>query len=265
MAEGKHNHTVGIGHTRWATHGNKTDINAHPHYDLSERFAVVHNGMIENYLEIKALLKQKGIEPISQTDTELIALYTKYLVDSEGLSTEEAFRKCFRSIEGSNCFLLLDKNEPDKIFAAKSAGSLLIGIGEKGFVISSQVAAFQQYTRRYVQVPNGEVVVITREEIIRQDKVLDKNDIRMLRKEIIDKKPKPGYRWFFEQEIFEQPEAISKALNFGARISGNDRIKLGGFEGREDDLKAIENLVIAACGTSLYAGMYGALLMRKFH
>lgn len=265
MAEGKHDHSIGIGHTRWATHGNKTDVNAHPHFDLSERFAVVHNGMIENFLEIKQMLKDNGIEPKSQTDTELIALYTKFIVDSEGLSTEEAFRKCFASLEGSNCCLLIDREQPDRIFAAKNAGSLLIGISDKGFVVSSQVAAFQQYTRRYVQVPNNEVVVVTREEIIRRDKILSKEEIRTLRREIIDKKPKPGYKWFFEQEVFEQAEAISKTLNFGGRIAANNRVKLGGLESREDDLKSIENLIIAACGTSLYAGMYASLLMRKFH
>ena len=167
-------------------------------------------------------------------------------------------------MDGSNCCLLIDREEPDRIYAAKNAGSLLIGISDKGFVISSQVAAFQQFTRRYVQVPNNEVVAVTREEIIRRDKVLDKEDIKTLKREIIDKKPKPGYKWFFEQEVYEQPEAVSKTLNFGGRIAGNNRVKLGGLENREDDLKAVDNLVIGACGTSLYAGMFGALLMRKF-
>ena len=264
-AKGKHEHLIGIGHTRWATHGGKTDLNAHPHFDLDERFAVVHNGMIENYLEIKEKMREKGIEQKTQTDTELIALYTKFLVDTEGLSTEDAFRKCFQHMEGSNWWLLIDKTQPDRIYAAKNAGSLLIGIGEKGFVISSQVSAFQHFTRRYIQVPNNEVVVITKEEILRKDKVLNKDDIKTLRKEIIDKKPKPGFKWFFEQEIFEQPEAISKVLNYGARIAGNNKVKLGGLDAREDDLKSIDNLVIAAWGTSLYAGMYGALMMRKFH
>lgn len=264
MAEGQHDHHIGIGHTRWATHGNKTDLNAHPHYDHSERFAVVHNGMIENFLEIKQTLSEAGIEQKSQTDTELIALYTSYLVESEGLSTEDAFRKCFAALEGSNCCLLIDKTQPDRIFAAKNAGSLLIGISDKGFVLSSQVAAFQQFTRRYVQVPNNEVVVVTKEEIIRKDKVLDKNDIRTLKREIIDKKPKPGFKWFFEQEIYEQPEAISRTLNFGGRIASNNRIKLGGLDIKEDELRSIDNLVIGACGTSLYSGCYASLLMKKF-
>lgn len=264
MATGKHNHDVGIGHTRWATHGGKTDLNAHPHFDYSERLSVVHNGMVENFLEIKEFLKEKGFEPKSQTDTELIAMYTRYLQESENLSTEDAFRKCFANLEGSNCCLLLDKDTPDRIYAAKNSGSLLIGIGDKGFAVSSQVAAFQSYTRRYVQVPNNEVIVITKEEIIQQHKKMSKDDIRTLKREIIDKKPKPGYQWFFEQEIYEQAEAISKTLNYGARIAANNRVKLGGLEAKEDDLKAIENLVIAACGTSLYSGCYAALLMRKF-
>lgn len=159
---------------------------------------------------------------------------------------------------------MLDKETPDRIYAAKNSGSLLIGIGDKGFAISSQVAAFQSYTRRYVQVPNNEVIVVTREEIIQQHKKMSKDDIRTLKREIIDKKPKPGYQWFFEQEIWEQAEAISKTLNYGARIAANNRVKLGGLETKEDDLKAIENLVIAACGTSLYSGCYAAILMRKF-
>jgi len=167
-------------------------------------------------------------------------------------------------LEGSNCCLLIDKETPDKLYAAKNAGSLLIGIGDKGFAISSQVAAFQGYTRRYVQVPNNEVICVTKEEIIGRGKTINKDDIKVMKKEIIDKKPKPGYKWFFEQEIFEQAEAISKTLNYGARISSNNRVKLGGLEAQEDELKSVENLIIGACGTSLYSGCYAALLMKKF-
>jgi glutamine---fructose-6-phosphate transaminase (isomerizing) len=265
MATGKHDHTIGIGHTRWATHGGKTDLNAHPHLDKSGRFAVVHNGMIENFLEIRQLLKDAGIEQSSQTDTELIALYTKYLVDTEGLNTEEAFKRCFAEIDGSNCVLLIDREQPDRLYAAKNSGSLLIGIHDKGFCVSSQVAAFQAYTRKYVQVPDNEVIVIAKDEIMKGGKLIDKKKVRLLRKENIDLVPKHGYKWFFEQEIYEQPEAVSRTLNFGGRISANNRVKLGGLETREDDLKAIENLVIAACGTSLYAGKYGSLLMKKLH
>ena len=264
LAEGKHNHKIGLGHTRWATHGGKTDQNAHPHFDLTEQLVVVHNGMIENYTEIRDELNKKGIKQKSETDTELIALYTKYLIDSKNLTTEEAFRECWASIQGSNCCLLMDRKQPDRIFAAKSAGSLLIGIGEKGFVISSQVSAFQQYTRNYVQVPNNEVCIITKDEIIKKGKQISKSDIKTLRREIIDKVPKPGYKWFLEQEIWEQPEAVSKTLNYGGRIAANNRVKLGGLDSREDDLKAIDNLVIGAWGTSLHAGMYGALMLRKF-
>ena len=262
MADGLHDHSIGIGHTRWATHGGKTDINAHPHYDLSEQLVVVHNGMIENYSEIKEKLKAVGLEQKSQTDTELIAIYTKYLMDSEGLSTEEAFRRCWMQMRGSNCCLLIDKKQPDRIFAAKNAGSLLIGISDKGFVLSSQVAAFQQFTRKYVQVPNNEIVVITRDEIIKKDKILTQEDIKTLKREIIDKKPKPGYKYFLEQEIFEQPEAISKTLNYGGRISRSNRVIL---DSKLDDLRVLNHLVIGACGTSLNAGTFGSLLMRRFH
>lgn len=267
MATGHHDHRVGIGHTRWATHGGKTNINAHPHHDISEDpdLCVVHNGMISNYPEIKDYLESVGLPPISETDTELIAIYTKHLMDKDGLTTEEAFRQVWSKLEGSNCCLMIDKSYPDRIFAAKNAGSLLIGISDKGFVLSSQVAAFQAFTRKYVQVPSNEICVITRDEIIKGDKIINKEQIRELKREEIHKVPKPGFKWFLEQEIWEQPEAISKTLNYGARISSNNRVKLGGLDSHEEDLKAVENLVIGACGTSLLAGTYGALLMRKFH
>ena len=186
-ASGRHKNYIGIGHTRWATHGGKTDLNSHPHTDLSGQFSVVHNGMVENVIEIKDILKENGIIPKSETDTEIIALYTKFLQDTEGLSTEEAFGKWFAHIEGSNCCLLIDKAQPEKLFAAKNSGSLLIGIGDKGFVISSAVPAFQSYTNTYVQVPNNEVVCVTREEIMKKDSIIDKDKIKTLRKEIVDK------------------------------------------------------------------------------
>ena len=264
-SKGYHNHHIGLGHTRWATHGGKTDLNAHPHFDTSQRFVVVHNGMIENYSEIKGELKNAGIEQSTQTDTELIALYTKYLMDTKELSTEEAFSQCWASLEGSNCCLLIDRMESDRIYAAKNSGSLLIGIGEKGFVLSSQVAAFQQFTRNYVQVPNNQVCIVTKDEIIKNGEQIDLSNIKKAKEEVIYKEPKPGYKWFLEQEIWEQPEAVSKTLNYGGRIAANNRVKLGGLDSRQDDLVAIDNLVIGACGTSLNAGMFGSLLFRKFN
>lgn len=142
--------------------------------------------------------------------------------------------------------LLIDRHEPDKIYAAKSAGSLLIGLGTNGYVISSDVTAFQQYTEDYTQVPNGEVIVMSKDGIAHKDMKLGVEDAKKMQKETIDLKPRPGFGSFFEQEVFEQSEACSKALNYGSRIMKNNRIKLGGLEEREDDLKAIDNLVIAA-------------------
>ena len=190
-------------HTRWATHGGKTDMNANPHFDIDKRFSVVHSSMIEKYYEIKNKLKEHGIEQQTETNTEMIAMYTKFNVDFEGLSTEEAFRKCFKSIKGSNCCLLIDKKQPDKIFAVKNSGSLLVGIGEHGFVIVSQWSAFQNYTRQYVELPNNEVIVLTKDKIILKDKMFNEDDTKPLVAKMINLKPKLWYKLFFKLEIYK--------------------------------------------------------------
>lgn len=262
-AKGKHNGYIGIGHTRWATHGGKTDINSHPHLDLSKTLWICHNGMVENYLEIKTKLEQQGIHPISETDTELIVLNVKFLKDTELLSTEDAFRKWMSEIEGSNCVLLLDKEQPDKIFAYKNAGSLMIGIFDDGFIVSSQAKAFQEYAKSYQNIENDQVYVISPTEI--QCKGGSGSDeIKVLKHSKINKNPNHPFRTFYEEEVFSQSETAEQTLKFGGRIPDELHVKLGGLDSMHDELIEIDNLIISAMGTSLYAGMFGEGLMMQF-
>ena len=219
--------------------------------------------MIENYLDIKAKLAENGIYQISETDTELIALYTQFFKDTEGLSTEDAFRKCMSEIEGSNCCLLLDKEQPDRIYAYKNAGSLLIGICDGGFIISSMAAAFQNHTLRYQNIENDEVYVIFADRI--QCKARGgSEEVRTLQHSKINKKPTEPYTTFYEEEVFAQPLTAMQTLNFGGRIEDEYTVKLGGLDVKREQLLLIDTLHISAMGSSYYAGKYGEMIMKKF-
>ena len=245
----------GIGHTRWATHGGKTDANAHPHSDMKNRIALVHNGIIENAHALKADLEAAGIVFKSQTDTEVIAqLIGKYLDDGEAL--DAAMKHALAKLEGTWGVAVVSPLMPNTILAARNGSPLVVGVGRGTMYVASEPSAFNNHTREFIALQNGEFALITPEGT-----TLDTSRVELAPEEVIELSPAPFPHWTIK-EIMEQPDALARTLNHGARIPTDLDIKLGGLERNKETLLGIKHLVIAACGTSLHAGMYGALGMR---
>ncbi|MFA5945336.1 MAG: glutamine--fructose-6-phosphate transaminase (isomerizing) [Patescibacteria group bacterium] len=248
-------HTIGIGHTRWATHGGKTDANAHPHVDAKNRVAVVHNGVIENYQDLRSDLQSHGVHFTSETDTEVVAqLIGKFLDD--GLKLPEAVKSTLQKLEGTWGIGVLSPLLPDTIITARNGSPIVIGLAPGKAFIASEPAAFGMATRDFISLQNGEMA------FVRADgSGLDLTRIEKAPDDIISASPAPFPHWTIK-EILEQPEAVKRTLNHGARIKNDTSVKLGGLESRSEELLSIKHLVIAACGTSYHAGLYGALAMR---
>lgn len=246
---------VGIAHTRWATHGGKTDANAHPHSDAKNRIALVHNGTIENANELKQELKELGLPFKSDTDSEVIAVLIGRYLD-EGLETMDAVKKALSRLHGTWGLCILDTAHPDRIIAARNGSPLVVGIAEGRMFLGSEFSSFGRYTNQYIPLRDGEVAVVEAGAVSldksRQESAPKTDDILL--------SPAPYAHWTI-REINEQPEAISRALGYGGRMH-RGRVKLGGLQAKQETLAKINHLVIAACGTSLFASQYGAAIMR---
>lgn len=245
---------VGLGHTRWATHGGKTDLNAHPHSDEKNRIAVVHNGTITNTNEIYEILKQKNIKPRSQTDTELIALMIGLYLD-EGHSLKLATRLALEKMNGTWGLAVVSKDNPETIIVARRGSPMLIGIGNKEMFIGSEPNAFSKYTKKYISLEDNQIFKIDPQK----DKI-EASKIRTI--EEISTASLGNYTHWTLKEIEEQPESISRAMNYGARLS-LDSARLGGLEEVKDRILKVKNLVLIGCGTSLHACYFGAHLFEK--
>lgn len=255
--------TIGIGHTRWATHGRKIALNAHPHLDYSGKIALVHNGIVDNYKDLKEFLKSKGIETVSDTDTEIIVQLIGYYYN-KGLSFKESVTKTLNEhIAGSYALAIINKDHPDSIIVARNGSPLLVGKGKDFFIVSSDVCAFQKYTNNYFVIEAQGIVELNLDMKIETDKIKTSiyEDVRLT--------PKEGFDHFMLQEIMEQPDTINRAMNYGSRFQTKDNaltsVKLGGLEQYSDFLKNGSNLVMIACGTSYHACLFGANLIRLFN
>uniref|UniRef100_A0A0H5QI91 Glutamine--fructose-6-phosphate aminotransferase [isomerizing] n=1 Tax=Spongospora subterranea TaxID=70186 RepID=A0A0H5QI91_9EUKA len=248
-------HHVGVAHTRWATHGGKTDENAHPHSDCKKRIALVHNGTIENSNQLKDELLAKGMEFDGQTDTEVIAkLIGSYLDD--GLPLMDAIKTTLNRLQGTYGLAIMSKEHPGQLIAARNGSPLVIGIGKDQMFVASEHTAFGRYTNDYISLNDGEIAVVTPTDV-----GLDKSRMETSHKEDILLSPEPFPHWTI-REIMEQPEAVARALNYGGRLWSGSRVRLGGLESNHKMLMNIKHLTISACGTSFFAGQYGAALMR---
>lgn len=246
---------VGIGHTRWATHGAKTDLNAHPHLDATGRIAVVHNGVIENADELAAHLAAQGFPCKSETDTEVIAQLIGHIITTKKVNLVEAVEQAQKQLMGSWGIAVLDREHPEYLVAAAHGSPLLIGVAGSQKFIASEASAFAKYTRQYISLRDREVVKISVSgelELARHETYADTEEVQL--------SPAPFPHWTLK-EIHEQPAAIMRALNFGGRILDKARVKLGGLEEHRETLLQVDHLLIAACGTSQHAGIFGARLM----
>ena len=251
---------LGIGHTRWATHGEPSDVNSHPHFNKDKTIAVVHNGIIENYMELKEELKEDGVEFRSETDTEVIA----HLVDKyyEGNLLDAVYKTVAR-LRGAYALGVICKDNEDELVAVRKDSPLIAGVGEGENFIASDIPALLKYTRKVYFLENGEVVHIKGNEL----KIYD-SERNPVEKEIYDVKwdieaaSKGGYDCFMLKEINEQPEGVKNTLE--RRIDENGNIVLDGIHLTKEDLDNINRIYIVACGTAYHAGLLGKNALEKY-
>ena len=253
----------GIGHTRWATHGGPTDRNAHPHLDNEGKLAVIHNGIIENYTELKALLEKRGHTFSSETDTESVAHLLSDLRKEHGGDLAAAMRAAVAQLRGSFTLLAIHADSPQTIVGVRRNSPLVAGVGNGENFLASDVAAFIDYTKRAVELGQDEVVTITPESIEITDLAGKKLPLREY--EITwDKEAaqKGGFAHFMLKEIFDQPKAIADTLI--ARLSDNNQIQLDELHMTDDEIKKIRRISVIACGTAYHAGMVAKYAIEKW-
>lgn len=252
--------SCGIAHTRWATHGKATESNAHPHCDCEKRISIIHNGIIENYSELKGALIEKGHSFRSETDTEVIAhlLESVYRGDFE-----DAVLATVRQLSGTFGLGILHADHPDKIVLVKRGSPIILGIGDDGMYAASDAQALAPYTSKTVTLGDDEMAVITRDKytIKTFDNRISQKIVETLEKDQYDL-DKKGFEHHMLKEIFEQPESIRNAIR-GRLIRGEGVSKLGGLEPVIGRLKKMRKLIIVSCGTSYYAGLLGRYIFEQ--
>ena len=242
--------TVGIGHTRWATHGSPSDVNAHPHFNKEESIVVVHNGIIENYLKLKKKLEKQGYEFISETDTEVIAHLLDYYYKGNPL---EAITKIMHRMEGSYALGIIFKDHPEELYAVRKDSPLIVGHTENGNIIASDVPAVLKYTRDVYFIENEEIVRMTdstMEFFTVDEEPIEKESTRI--DWDINAAEKGGFEHFMLKEMYEQPKAILDT--FSPRIKGDD-IVIEELKMSDDEIRAIKKIMIVACGSANHTGM----------
>lgn len=253
--------TLGIAHTRWATHGEPNEVNAHPHHDCTGKIWVVHNGIIENYQELKKELINRGHIFVSQTDTEVLA----HLIESfyKGDITK-ALQKTLKIVKGTYGIAAFTADEPGKIVAARSGSPLVVGLGDDETVIASDVSAILRHTKQVIYLDDGEIAEINgagfriyNSQAQEVDKTVESIEWDL------DKIEKQGFEHFMLKEIFEQPETIINSIR-GRVMVEEGKVKLGGLDDVLERLRAIDKIKIVACGTAMHAGLVGKYMLEEY-
>ena len=255
------NFQIGIGHNRWATHGGKTDNNAHPHISFCGKFILVHNGIIENYQDLKQLLIENGYIFYSQTDTEVIVNLISYYY-KETNKTFEAIKKTINELQGTYGIIVINKDEPNNIYAVRNGSPLLIGYNEDYAIITSEQSGFCNMVSTYITLNNDDISIINKYNnkiVIDTSNQYIQKKVNILKYELT---PDPFKHWTIK-EIYEQPNTILNSINRGGRIMNNSEVKLGGLEQNIDKLQNINNIILLGCGTSYHAGLYGSYFLKN--
>ncbi len=257
------NTTAGIGHTRWATHGMPSDINAHPHTDCKNEIALIHNGIIENYLSIRKKLESTGHVFVSATDTEVLVHLVEEMKKFSG-DLPTAVRLALRQVEGTYGIAVVSALEPGRIVAARKGSPLLLGIGTDAHYVASDAAALVQYTRNVVYLEDGEIAVLTRDSF--ETRTIDNVDIEKEVHQVtidIEEIEKGGYEHFMLKEIMEQPETLRNSMR-GRVLLDEGNSKLSGLGDVMPILENAQRIIITACGTSWHAGLVGEYMLEQY-
>ena len=257
--------TVGIAHTRWATHGEPCSVNAHPHYSSSEKLALIHNGIIENYAVLKEKLQAKGYVFKSSTDTEVLVQLIEYMKVANQVDLLTAVQLALNEVIGAYAIAILDKEHPEEIIAARKSSPLVVGIGEDEFFLASDATPIVEYTDKVVYLEDGEIAVINRGKEL---KVVDLSNVEMTpevkKVELkLGQLEKGGYPHFMLKEIFEQPDCIHDCMRGRINVEANNVVLSAVIDYKEKLLNA-KRFIIVACGTSWHAGLIGKHLIESF-
>ena len=255
--------TVGIGHTRWATHGVPNDVNSHPHLSNDSKLVIVHNGIIENYDSIKTELTQKGYTFQSETDTEVLVNLIQYFKDKDELNLSEAVRYALNEVIGAYAIAVMEKGKPDEIVVARLGSPLAIGIGENEFFIASDASPFIQFTKDAVYLDDGEMATIQLNKDVDIRKIKDNLKVTPTVQELqinLEEIEKGGFEHFMLKEIYEQPKSIRDTMR-GRLLVDEGIIKMAGIWDHKERFLNAKRIIIVACGTSYHAGLVGEYLI----
>ena len=264
MRDNPGNGSLALGHTRWATHGEPTERNAHPHRDCHNKIALVHNGIIENYQAIRTKLEQVGHKFTSDTDTEVLVHLVEEMYKYTDGDLTNAVRLALKEVDGAYGIAVISVHAPDRIIVARKGSPLVIGIGDGEHYIASDAAALVRHTRSVVYLEDGEVAVLSRDDFTTT--TIDNVEVEKTIHELtfdIEQIEKAGYPHFMLKEIHEQPATIADALR-GRIILDDGDVKLGGLRDVMDDLRRAKRFIITACGTSWHAGLVGEYMIEQY-
>ena len=257
--------TIGIAHTRWATHGEPSSVNAHPHYSQSKNLAIIHNGIIENYAQLRGRLRAKGINFVSDTDTEVLVQLIEYIQERKNLNLLTAVQLALHEVIGAYAIAVLDRRHPDTIIAARNQSPLVVGIGNGEFFLGSDASPIIEYTDKVVYLEDGNIAVINRNEDLKVVNIQN----RKLYPEIqtvdinLGQIEKGGYPHFMLKEIFEQPDCLTNCMRGRVNIDTDNVVLSAAIDYKKQLLNA-KRFIIVACGTSWHAGLIGKQIIENF-
>ncbi|HCN82477.1 MAG TPA: glutamine--fructose-6-phosphate transaminase (isomerizing) [Sphingobacteriaceae bacterium] len=254
---------LGMGHTRWATHGVPSDRNSHPHTSGDGKLAIVHNGIIENYATLKEELESRGHEFKSDTDTEVLIHLIEEVKNQDNLDLRDAVRFALSQVIGAYAIVVISKDDPDQLIAARKGSPLVIGVGNEEYFIASDASPIVEYTKNVIYLKDNEIAYLKRDELLIKniDNVVQSPSIHKLELKL-EMLEKGGYDHFMLKEIYEQPRSIMDCMR-GRVYPQEGKVQLGGIKEYADKLKNIDRIIIIACGTSWHAGLVGEYLIEE--